>query len=493
MEIAAARGLPQRAARRLATRASTSSPSGTTRPVSSAIRMNSSVGTSTPSWCQRTRASTPTIRSVRAVDDGLVDDRRGRRPRSPGAAPRPAAGPPSAPGRSSARTATAWAFPRPLASYIARSALRSSASADSLPSPKATPIEQPRVTGSAPTRARGSGRPGSGRRSRRPRRTEMSSSSTANSSPPSLATVSLSRVHSTSRRATSTSTASPAACPKRSLTGLNESRSMKSSATRTPAAPGPVQGVRHPVEQDPAVGQVGERVVARVVDHVGGQLDPGVGVRAEHRQRVERLLVRRDRRPGPVPGGRHHPERVLAPLHLGADLVREPAAPARSSTSFSRISRRASYRSASPIWSVSCERLDPHGRLQQHGEPPRVLATAGDGPGGEQQGDQRDRRAGRASTTGCCAAARRRGSRAGRTGRSRRSPAASALDQLARAAGVACRSRPRPPRARSRRRSTPRRPRPSPAARGACRSRRPRTAWNTRAAAGRPPGSRRRR
>ena len=49
------------------------------------------------------------------------------------------------------------------------------------------------------------------------------------------------------------STASPAAWPNRSLTGLKPSRSTKSSEIRVLAAPGHLQGVLDPVEQQAAV------------------------------------------------------------------------------------------------------------------------------------------------------------------------------------------------------------------------------------------------
>ena len=49
---------------------STTSPSATTRPVSSATRMNTSGGTSTPLDFQRARASTPVMRPVEARTTG---------------------------------------------------------------------------------------------------------------------------------------------------------------------------------------------------------------------------------------------------------------------------------------------------------------------------------------------------------------------------------------------------------------------------------------
>ena len=84
----------------------------------------------------------------------------------------------------------------------------------------------------APAAERGRG---SGRRRELTSGGWTSSRSSANSSPPSRATVSLCRTQSLSRCATSISTASPAAWPKRSLTGLKPSRSTKSSAMRRAA------------------------------------------------------------------------------------------------------------------------------------------------------------------------------------------------------------------------------------------------------------------
>ena len=63
-----------------------------------------------------------------------------------------------------------------------------------------------------------------------------SSIRTANSSPPNRAAVSPARRQPRNRSATATSSSSPAVCPRPSLTVLNSSRSMNSTATRSRAS-----------------------------------------------------------------------------------------------------------------------------------------------------------------------------------------------------------------------------------------------------------------
>ena len=229
--------------------------------------------------------------------------------------------------------------------------------------------------------------------------TVTSSSSTANSSPPSRATVSTSRVLASSRRATSTSTTSPAAWPKRSLTGLKPSRSTKSSATRTPTPAGAVQGLGRPVEQDAAVRQVGQGVVSCVVDHLVGQLEAGERLRADHGERVERVLVGTDRGPGAVLGRRDDPERVLAPAHLRADLVRH-GGELRTSTSRSRISRRGIDQQGVDHEPGLVQCLDPDRGLEEDGQPARVLPAVHDRAGVDEQRRQRDDEERESSTSG---------------------------------------------------------------------------------------------
>ena len=90
-----------------------------------------------------------------------------------------------------------------------------------------------------------------------------SSTSSTNSSPPSRALMSLSRMHDESRRAASLSASSPSWWPSVSLMFLNRSRSMKKSATR-PAVPlGPRERARQALGEERAIGQPRERVVRR--------------------------------------------------------------------------------------------------------------------------------------------------------------------------------------------------------------------------------------
>ena len=107
-------------------------------------------------------------------------------------------------------------------------------------------------------------RPGPGRRSsptRPPRRS--SGRSTANSSPPSRATVSVSRTTSLSRRATSTSKASPRGCPRVSLTSLKRSMSSRIRPTRVAGAGARGGSTFEPFVEQSSVRQAGERVEQR--------------------------------------------------------------------------------------------------------------------------------------------------------------------------------------------------------------------------------------
>ena len=88
------------------------------------------------------------------------------------------------------------------------------------------------------------------------------SSRTANSSPPKRAMVSDGRTHSHSRSATAISSSSPTAWPSVSLTVLKSSRSTNSTATE---GSGSRERLLDPVDEQRAVGQVGERVVEGLV------------------------------------------------------------------------------------------------------------------------------------------------------------------------------------------------------------------------------------
>ena len=92
----------------------------------------------------------------------------------------------------------------------------------------------------------------------------MSGSSTANSSPPSRATVSPGRTARSRRRATTSSSWSPAGWPRVSLTSLNRSRSSRNSAIPAALAARVVERRLDPALQQDPVGQVGEGVVQRL-------------------------------------------------------------------------------------------------------------------------------------------------------------------------------------------------------------------------------------
>ena len=156
------------------------------------------------------------------------------------------------------------------------------------------------------------------------------------------------------------------------------------------AAPaGAVQGLRGPVEQDAAVGQVGQGVVPRVVDHLVGQLEAGERLRADHGERVQRVLVGADRRPGAVPRRGDDPERVLAPAYLRTDLV----LPGR---------RAAHVHVAQPDQPSGVDQqgvdhesglvqgLDADRGLEEDAEPAGVLPAVHDRAGVDEQRDQRD-------------------------------------------------------------------------------------------------------
>jgi hypothetical protein len=214
----------------------TSRPSGTTSPLSSHTRMNSP-GSSRPraGCCQRTSASSALTPPLARSISGWISSRNC---------------PPSSASRSSASTRArrrtsssrpgrkkrAALRPAALASYMARSALRSSASG-SMPSSGAiaTPTlpetcrRRPSISnGAASARSTASAAMAASSGAR------TSGSSAMNSSPPWRATVSLARSAPTSRSPACTSRRSPTAWPCRSLTCLKRSRSMNITATRPP-------------------------------------------------------------------------------------------------------------------------------------------------------------------------------------------------------------------------------------------------------------------
>ena len=92
-----------------------------------------------------------------------------------------------------------------------------------------------------------------------------SSSRIANSSPPKRAAVSLARMLVARRSATSRRTSSPAAWPRLSLIVLKSSRSRKMTAMPLLLATVARDGVAHALDEQRAVGQVGDRVVEGLV------------------------------------------------------------------------------------------------------------------------------------------------------------------------------------------------------------------------------------
>ena len=195
---------PSRCQRAVCSQASrrTNSPSGTIRPVASAIGMNWP-GHDAPrvGECQRSSASTPTIVPAADVDLGLVVDaelaalraragararaRAARRARGPCRGGRPRSG------RGRSPSPRTWRRRR-RGSALARAPPRRRATTMPMLAPTASswPATDDRVREAAR---------GAGRRRRRPAASLAPSSSTANSSPPRRASVSLGRVTSPKR------------------------------------------------------------------------------------------------------------------------------------------------------------------------------------------------------------------------------------------------------------------------------------------------------
>ncbi len=142
---------------------------------------------------------------------------------------RPHADPASSDRRGAGDTPT----PACLARYTARSAARSRVSG-SCPTSRVSPIPIDTPTRlSASSRTKGSSKAVSTRTATSSGEIPVTSR-IANSSPPRRATRSGPSTQAWSRHPTSTSTASPAACPQVSFTGLNPSRSRKRSAASPP-------------------------------------------------------------------------------------------------------------------------------------------------------------------------------------------------------------------------------------------------------------------
>ena len=229
-----------------------------------------SAGRSRPrtGWSQRSRASAPTMRPEAERDDRLVDERQLAR----------------APGRRAGRASRL----EPLAHGrlhaglehhhlpLAR-ALRPVHRDVRVAQQVAGGLDAPFARGDAEARAehdlaagdangqRAPPRPRAPRSAGRPRDHRRSSTSTANSSPPSRAAVSPRARNEAAAASSSTSSWSPVAWPKLSLTFLKSSRSMNSTVTGRAAAPRAHERVLQPLREQHAVGEVGERVVERLV------------------------------------------------------------------------------------------------------------------------------------------------------------------------------------------------------------------------------------
>ena len=104
-----------------------------------------------------------------------------------------------------------------------------------------------------------------GARPRRLRLARRRRASTANSSPPRRASVSLGRVISAKRCATSRSSWSPASWPRLSLTCLNPSRSTSSTASGSRERGRPGERLVEAIAEQRAVREPGEAVVERLV------------------------------------------------------------------------------------------------------------------------------------------------------------------------------------------------------------------------------------
>src|SRR5215216_770483 len=153
---------------------------------------------------------------------------------------------------------------------MARSALRRRWSAPSTsPSMRAMPI-LPLTCSSRPLTTNGWRRPSSTRSATWTTSTSSlaSSMSTANSSPPKRATVSLGRTQDRSRSATWISSRSPAAWPQAVVDLLEPVQVDEQHRHRRGLALGPLEGVVDPVLEQGPVGQRGQRVVERLVDQL---------------------------------------------------------------------------------------------------------------------------------------------------------------------------------------------------------------------------------
>ena len=165
------------------------------------------------------------------------------------------------------------------------------------------------------------------------------SSRIVNSSPPRRAIVSLGAQAARRRWPTCTSSWSPAAWPRLSLTTLKRSRSMNSTASSWPQVFAAGQGVGDAVEEQRPIGQPGERIVegavaqllfedfalGRAPQRTGGVLDQLVGPRLHRGART--IRARRLRAPGTRSARRRRRRpRRPGPGHW-SDLVQSRSSP----------------------------------------------------------------------------------------------------------------------------------------------------------------------
>ena len=179
-------------------------------------------------------------------------------------------------------------------------------------------------------------------RSGSPSRPSAPSIRIANSSPPSRATVSALRAQARNRSAAAMSSRSPSAWPRLSFTVLKSSRSRNSTVTGVPAALRQRQRVAHPVAEQRAVGEPGERIVERLVDELLLQPAPLAHVAGVEHDALDRRVVQQVRRQdlGVEP-------RAVGLAEAPLDRARSRRAPAR------RRGRRSAARSRSSGWSRS--------------------------------------------------------------------------------------------------------------------------------------------
>ena len=205
--------------------------------------------------------------------------------------------------------------------------------------------------------------------------------------------MSLCRTQLVSRSATSISTASPAAWPKRSLTGLKPSRSTKSSEIRVLRRRDICRACSTRSSSRPRLG----RLVSRswrarwVMSSVSRSRAKASEETATIASRAcwSAVVVDRARcRAGATIQRSRWPSRSWAPTS-GA-----PGGVARTSMLRIRSSRRASSSSASRTWRVSERVCARTAASKSTREPARVLAAAGDRAAGDEQGGQRHREQG---------------------------------------------------------------------------------------------------